>query len=86
VIREDRELLALLARLNTDMVALAMRIMDQLASADEQAHYAQRLIAAGERLQRRANEMSGAVIEGEVVHTNRPLTLPGLTAEPYREL
>ncbi len=85
MIREDRELLALLARLNTDMVSLAMRIMEHLASADEQTHYAQRLIAAGERLQRRANEMGGAVIEGEVVLTNGPLTLPGLTAEPYRE-
>jgi hypothetical protein len=30
VIREDRELLALLARLNTDMVSLAMRIMEHL--------------------------------------------------------
>ena len=85
MIREDRELLAVLARLNTDMVSLAMRIMEHLASADEQAHYAQRLIAAGERLQRRANEMGGAVIEGEVVLTNGPLTLPELTTEPYRE-
>jgi len=85
VIREDRELLALLARLNTDMVSLAMRIMEHLASADEQAHYAQRLIAAGERLRRRANEMGGAVIESEVVHMNGPLTLPELTVEPYRE-
>jgi phosphomevalonate kinase len=83
--REDRELLAELARLNTDMVSLAMRIVDQLASADEQAHYAHRLIAAGKRLQRRVNEMGGAVIEGEVVLTNGPLTLPGLTAEPNRE-
>ncbi len=85
MIREDRELLALLARLNTDMVSLAMRIMEHLASADEQAHYAQRLIAAGERLRRRANEMGGAVIESEVVHMNGPLTLPELTVEPYRE-
>lgn len=85
MIREDRELLAELARLNTDMVSLAMRIMDHLASANEQAHYAQRLIAAGERLQRRANEMGGAVIEGEVVLTNGPHTLLGLTAEPHRE-
>ena len=85
MIREDRELLALLARLNTDMVSLAMRIMEHLASADEQAHYAQRLIAAGERLQRRANEMAGNLIEGEVVLTNGPLTLPELIVEPYRE-
>jgi hypothetical protein len=82
VIREDRELLALLARLNTDMVSLAMRIMEHLASADEQAHYARRLIAAGERLQRRADEMAGALIEGEVL-TNGSLALPGHTVEPY---
>ena len=82
---EDAGELCRLARLNTDMVSLAMRIMDHLASADEQAHYAQRLIAAGKRLQRRANEMAGAVIEGEIVPTNGPLTLPGLTAEPNRE-
>jgi hypothetical protein len=66
-------------------VSLAMRIMEHLASADEQAHYARRLIAAGERLQRRADEMAGAFIEGEVVLTNGPLTLPELTAEPNRE-
>jgi phosphomevalonate kinase len=85
VIREDRELLAELARLNTDMVSLVMRIVDHLASADEQTRYAHRLIAAGKRLQRRANEMGGAVIEGEVVLTNGPIILPELTAEPRRE-
>ena len=84
MIREDRELLAELARLNSDMVPLAMRIMDASASADEQAHYAQRLIAAGEWLRRRANETAGVVIEGEVV-VNGPLTLPGLSVESYRE-
>ena len=67
MIREDRELLAGLARLNTDMVSLAMRIMDDSASADEQARYAQRLITAGDRLQRRAEETAGTVIEGEVL-------------------
>lgn len=85
MIREDRELLTELARLNRDMAALAMRIMEHLASADEQAHYAQRLIAAGERLKRRANAMGGAVIEGEVVLTNGPITMPELVAEPHRE-
>jgi hypothetical protein len=49
VIREDRELLAELARLNTDMVPLVMTIMEESASAAEQAHYADRLIAAGKR-------------------------------------
>jgi hypothetical protein len=66
MIREDRELLTELARLNTTMASLAMRIMDGSASAAEQQHYAQRLITAGERLQRRANEMSHPVSEGEV--------------------
>jgi hypothetical protein len=37
VIREDR-LLAELGRLNTDVVPLAMRIMDESATAEE--HYA----------------------------------------------
>jgi hypothetical protein len=67
VIREDRELLAKPARLNSDMASLALRIMDASASTAEQQHYAQRLIAVGERLQRRADGMRGAVIEGEVV-------------------
>lgn len=84
MIREDRELLAELARLNTDMVSFAMRIMDDSASADEQQNYAERLIAAGERLQRRANETAGVVIEGEVL-ANKPLTLPRLSVQPYQE-
>lgn len=65
--REDRELLVELARINTAMASLALRIMEGSASAAEQACYAQRLIAAGERLQRRANGTSGVVIEGEVL-------------------
>lgn len=84
MIREDRELLAELARLNNDMVPLAMRIMDASASADEQTHYAQRLIAAGERLRRRASKTAEIVIEGEIV-VSEPLTLPELTTELYRE-
>lgn len=84
MIREDRELLTELARLNTDMAPFAMRVMDGSANANEQAHYAQRLIAAGERLQRRANETSGVIIEGEVL-TNGPLILPEFTVEPDRE-
>ncbi|MGH3813015.1 MAG: hypothetical protein ACRDUV_11230 [Pseudonocardiaceae bacterium] len=84
MIREDRELLAELARLNRDMASLAMRIMEGSAGAAEQAHYAQRLIAAGVRLRRRADETAGTVIEGEVL-AHGPLTLPGLTVEPYWE-
>jgi len=84
VIREDRELLAELARLGTDMAPLALRIMDDSASADEQQNYAQRLITVGQRLQRRANAAAGVVIEGEVL-ASRPLFLPGRAAEPYRE-
>lgn len=81
MIREDRELLAELARLNSDMASLGLRIMEGAASTAEQAHYTQRLIAAGRRLQRRAEGMSGAVIEGEIL-ANGPLMLPGLTVEP----
>ena len=71
MIREDRELLVELARLNRDMASLALRIMDDSVSAAEQQHYAQRLIAAGERLQRRANEIGGAVVEGDVLVDER---------------
>lgn len=45
MIREDRELLAELARLNTAMASLALRIMDGSASVVEQQDYAQSLIA-----------------------------------------
>jgi hypothetical protein len=84
VIREDRELLAELARLNTDMAPLAMRVMDGSASIAEQAHYAGRLISAGKRLQRRADRMAGTVVEGEVL-ANGSLSLPPYTAEPHQE-
>jgi hypothetical protein len=84
VIREDRELLAELARLNSDMAPFAMRVIDGGASIAEQVHYAQRLIAAGKRLQRRANETTGTVIDGEFL-VRGPLILPAHTVEPQWE-
>lgn len=78
MIREDRELLAELARLNSDMASLALRVMEGSASTDEQRHYAQRLIAAGERLRRRTDETG--IIEGEVL-VDEPITLPAHTVE-----
>lgn len=81
MIREDRELLAELARLNSDMAPLALRIMEGSASAAEQQHYARRLIAAGERLGRRAQETGRFVIAGEVL-AEKSLTLPASTVEP----
>jgi hypothetical protein len=84
VIREDRELLAELARLNTAMTPLVLCIMDGTASAAQQHTYALRLIAAGERLQRRADRMGGAVVEGEVLASG-PHTLPKHIVEPYAE-
>lgn len=83
MIREDRKRLTELARLNTDMAPLAMRMMEGSASIAEQQVYAQRLIAAGERLRQRADGMNVALVEGEVI-TNGPLALPGHTVEqPY---
>jgi len=79
VIREDRELLAELARLNREMASFALRIMDGSASADEQRHYAQRLIAGGERLKHRADTMGDVIIEGEVVAG--PTALPAHIVE-----
>lgn len=63
MIRADRELLAELARLNSDVVPLAMRIMGESATADEQDAFAERLLAMARQLQARA---SGIVIEGDV--------------------
>ncbi|MGH3829662.1 MAG: hypothetical protein ACRDRS_04305 [Pseudonocardiaceae bacterium] len=84
MIREDCELLAEMAGLNTEMAPLALRIMDGSASTAEQRNYAQRMIVAGERLRRRAERMSGAVIEGEVL-VDGQLILPANTVEPYWE-
>jgi hypothetical protein len=66
VIREDRELLAELARLNTDVVPLAMQMMEGRATAQEQRIFAKRLIAAGEQLHRRADDSERVIIDGEV--------------------
>ncbi len=59
--------LAATTRRWAEMAALALRIMEGSASVAKQACYARRLIAAGERLQRRAKGTSGVVIEGEVL-------------------
>ncbi|MCA1672109.1 MAG: hypothetical protein LC799_07885 [Actinobacteria bacterium] len=80
MIREDRELLAELARLNGDAASFALRIMDGSASVAEQRRYAQRLITVGERLQHRADGLAGIIIEGEVV-ANEPAAPPAHTAE-----
>lgn len=80
MIREDRELLAELARLNGDMASLALRITDESASGAEQSYYAQRLIAGGERLKRRADGMGDSIIEGEFVI--EPIALPAHAVEP----
>lgn len=85
MIREDRELLVELSQINTAMAPLAMRIMDGSASAAEQGHYAQRLIAAGERLQRRVDKRMRTVVEGEVL-ADGPLTLPVHTVESRQGL
>lgn len=62
---EDRELLAELAAINSDVTPLAMRIMDGSVTSEEQLSFAQRLIAMGARLQARAAE-PWRVVEGEV--------------------
>ena len=84
VIREDRELLTELARLNREMAPLAMRMMEGSASIAEQQNYAKRLIAIGERLKCRAEEAKRTIIEGEVL-VDRPLTLPGFTTDHHWE-
>ena len=77
-------MLAELAQLNTAMPPLALRIMDGSAGTAEQGHFALRLIAAGERLQRRADALREVVVEGEVVATGL-LGLPADTVKPDLE-
>jgi hypothetical protein len=64
VIRKDRELLVELARVNTDVVPLAMHIMEESATAAEQYEFAERLIVLGQRLHRRVDEAHQIVIDG----------------------
>ena len=79
--REDRELLAELAQLNTAMAPLTTRNMEDSASAAEQERYAQHLITAGARLQQRAD---GTGVEDEVL-ADTSLALPACTVEPGGE-
>lgn len=87
MIREDRELLAELTRLKRDTAFLSMCIMDGSASAAEQREYAGRLVAASERVRKRADGMSGiigaagTVVNGEVL-ADIWLVLPGQSVEP----
>ncbi len=67
MIREDRELLAELARLNTDVVPLAMRVMDGSVTAEEQCAFAERLINLASRFKVRVTPPWREVVEGEVV-------------------
>lgn len=66
MIREDRELLAELARMNSDVVKVAMRVMDDSAGTAEQREFGARLIALGEAMQVRAKQTAMGVVEGEV--------------------
>lgn len=66
MIREDRELLAELARVNSDVAPLAMQIMEGSATAEGQRALARRLVCLGQRLRERA-EQAGGVIEGQVI-------------------
>lgn len=65
MIREDRELLAELGRVNSTVAPLALRIMDDSATATEQYEMAGRLIGIGQRLRRRAAH-EGRVVEGHI--------------------
>lgn len=64
MIRADRELLADLARMNSDVVPLAMKIMDDSATVEEQCTLADRLLELGTRLNHRAHQ-TGMVIDGD---------------------
>lgn len=66
MIRQDRELLAELAQLNSDVTPFAMRIIDDSCTAEEQHEFADRLITLGRRFHQRATG-TALVIEGEAL-------------------
>lgn len=66
MIRADRELLAQLARVNTDVVPLAMNLMGDSATVAQQHEMANRLIDVGQRLRERADG-TAHVIDGRIV-------------------
>ncbi|MGH3669995.1 MAG: hypothetical protein ACRDSH_05090 [Pseudonocardiaceae bacterium] len=65
MIRADRELLADLARMNSDVAPLAMRIIESTATVEEQQTFAYRLIELGVRLNNRARQ--ALVIDSDIV-------------------
>ena len=65
--REDRELLAELARLNSDLVSFAMGVMEARLSPAEQHAVACRLVDLAESIEARAQRENAQVVEGEVV-------------------
>ncbi|MGH4007648.1 MAG: hypothetical protein ACRDTH_05690 [Pseudonocardiaceae bacterium] len=82
MIREDRELLAELARINREMAALALRMMEGSASAAEQRSYARRLINVGEQLEQRAHKMENLVIDGLTLAADTIALRAGSAAVP----
>lgn len=71
MIRADRELLADLVRMNSDVAPLAIRIMEGSATPDAQRASADRLIELGTRLQNRAHQAT-LVIDGDTVEQSSP--------------
>jgi hypothetical protein len=64
MIRQDRELLAELARLNSDAAPLALRVIDGSITATEQHEFADRLVRLGQWFHQRA--AGSFVIEGDI--------------------
>jgi transketolase C-terminal domain/subunit len=71
MIRADRELLADLARMNSDVVPLAIKIMGDSATAEEQRTFASRFLELGTHLNHRARQ-SGLVIDCDTIQEPSP--------------
>ncbi len=67
MIREDRELLAELARLNRQLVVFAWGVMDARLSAAEHHEVASWLVDLAEAIQARGQRQDAGVVEREVV-------------------
>lgn len=67
VIREDRILLTELARLNTAVPELAIRMMDGALSTEEQIAFGRWLLSMAEAIMQRAERSQAFVLDGQVL-------------------
>lgn len=78
MIREERELLAALMRVNTDVPAFVLAFMGNGLSADDERAFAHRLDDMAAKIRQHAATTQRLVIDGDTLpNTARPTLEPG---------